>query len=211
MRKIGITKYTTDKNKLRVSISKEVPYVLYNGEFVRVNVDYNGLSEEELEMFPTEVKADITDYHTRTTVKDSLIYSSYYKSQDINTPEKLIACIKSLATNFDLTPVEIYKYTGTKDSEGLITYDSAKVLALKVGRMYVPVFTISDGNKDSDLKEFVETDYLTRDVLVVPSSAVTLRVSSEIDISVVKNKSVVVTILSEDADYAKKIIDLHLL
>ena len=213
MRLIKIKLIGKDKDKAKISFSKEIPYVKYGGSYVRVNVDIDGVSEEELALFPEYLDLDVRNYVYKRKIKDDVdvVKSQYFSIEESNTVGGLMDCVDRLARNVGIQTEYIYRVEGNKNDSGGIDYISQKVIALKFRHMYVAAITCSLESLNEPTDDHLNIKGLEIDKYLSATKVVTLREFSDVDISIVNNKKVVIKSLEQNDDYAVSMIEHFLL
>lgn len=207
MRQIKIKSYLNTNDKVIVTISKDIPYVEYNGEYIRVNTDATALSDVEKEVFPRRLKGDICKYISTEKVRDAntVEKSAYYN--DCISVQDIFEAIERLAANSDMQSKIIYKSSGVKSNSGDVTISHTYVRALLLGHMYVPVITSKEESLDKDFDSLYEFEGLNSVIKLQTTSSVSLRFFSDIDVSIVNNKKVIIRNVEKDDTYAETLIN----
>ncbi len=207
MRQIKIKNYLDTSDTVVVTISKDIPYVEYNGKYIRVNTDATALSDVEKEVFPRSLKGDICKYISTEKVRDAntVEKSAYYN--DCISVQDIFEAIERLAENIGMQSKIIYKSTGVKSNGGNITISHTYVRALRLGHMYVPVITSKEESLDKDFDSVYEFEGLNSVIKLQTTSSVSLRFFSDIDVSIVNNKKVLIKNVEKDDTYAETLIN----
>lgn len=207
MRQIKIKNYLDTSDTVVLTISKDIPYVEYNGKYIRVNTDATALSDVEKEVFPRRLKGDICKYISTEKVRDAntVEKSAYYN--DCISVQDIFEAIERLAANSDMQSKIIYKSSGVKSNSGDVTISHTYVRALLLGHMYVPVITSKEESLDKDFDSLYEFEGLNSVIKLQTTSSVSLRFFSDIDVSIVNNKKVIIRNVEKDDTYAETLIN----
>lgn len=205
MRKISIRK-TAGTDSLLLSVSKEVDYVLFKDEYMRINVDMCGISEDEQEIFPKTLSNNVlmnvksvSEHNNKYTTS-----SAYFSFKEMSTVQGLLDSVKELLVHMGLEPKFIHSVSGEREISGEISFVTKLSIAAKVGNMYVSLLSFDNKNLESELN--IANSGLKVTFGAEPKKSVVLRGISSLDLSIINEKKVIVRTLDKNVDYAKEMI-----
>lgn len=208
MRILDLTTYDYDNSVIDLNISEEIPYVKYKGNYVRVNVDKDEISPDELSVFPSTL--DIDTIETILDISDDEDEEAkriYYTSEHFETSEKFMNTVTNAASYSEIDTKYLYKTIGIKDSIGNIDFEHYTILAFKMEGLYVPAIVVND--KDLNEKPKLLLDSAISTTLLRAINALNnenLKIDSNMAISIINDNEIRVTSLKKDYTYSKHII-----
>lgn len=208
MRILDLTTYDYDNSVIDLNISKEIPYVKYKGNYVRVNVDKDEISPDELSVFPSTLDIDTIETILDISVdEDEEAKRIYYTSEHFETSEKFMNTVTNAASYSEIDTKYLYKTIGIKDSIGNIDFEHYTILAFKMEGLYVPAIVVND--KDLNEKPKLLLDSAISTTLLRAINALNnenLKIDSNMAISINNDNEIRVTSLKKDYTYSKHII-----
>lgn len=211
MRFIDIITYEDDPDNVQLRISKDVKYVLYKGEFIRVNVDKDYIIDEESDVFPSELDSDILDKIADVSDEydedDASCQRIYYSDDNFTTVDKLFSAITETASYSKINTKILYETQGIKTTDGEINFTHYTKIAFKMGELYVPVVEIKEPLVKGVSELLVDANTIfTVIVTINAQESKPFKQTSTTEINIISDNEISLTTLKKDSGYAENII-----